>query len=55
MARATLGAGIAPNTRERLRAWVKNPDDLKHGVLMPAMQLDDKQLDQLVDYLVTLR
>ena len=55
MARATLGAGVAPNTRERLRAWVKNPDDLKHGVLMPAMQLDDKQLDQLVDYLVTLR
>jgi cytochrome c oxidase subunit 2 len=55
MARATLGAGVAPNTREKIRAWVKNPDDLKRGVLMPAMQLDDEQLDQLVDYLLTLR
>jgi len=24
-------------------------------VLMPAMQLDDEQLDQLVEYLLTLR
>ena len=36
MSRATIGAGVAPNTRERLRAWVRNPDDLKRGVLMPA-------------------
>jgi cytochrome c oxidase subunit II len=55
MSRETIGAGVAPNTRDRLRAWVRNPDDLKHGVLMPAMQLDDEQLDQLVEYLLTLR
>lgn len=55
MSRKTIGAGVAPNTRDRLRAWVRNPDDLKHGVLMPAMQLDDEQLDQLVEYLLTLR
>jgi len=55
MARSTIGAGVAPNTRERLRAWIKDPDDLKHGALMPAMQLDDERLDQLVDYLLTLR
>jgi cytochrome c oxidase subunit 2 len=55
MSRQTIGAGVAPNTRDRLRAWVSNPDDLKHGVLMPAMQLDDEQLDQLVEYLLTLR
>jgi len=55
MSRETIGAGVAPNTRNRLRAWVRNPDDLKHGVLMPAMQLDDEQLDQLVAYLLTLR
>jgi len=55
MSRATIGAGVAPNTRDRLRAWVRNPDDLKHGALMPAMQLDDEQLDQLVNYLLTLR
>jgi cytochrome c oxidase subunit 2 len=55
MSRETIGAGVAPNTRDRLRAWVRNPDDLKNGVLMPAMQLDDAQLDQLVEYLLTLR
>jgi len=55
MSRETIGAGVAPNTRDRLRAWVRNPDELKHGVLMPAMQLDDEQLDQLVEYLLTLR
>jgi cytochrome c oxidase subunit 2 len=55
MSRATIGAGAAPNTRERLRAWVRNPDNLKRGVLMPAMQIDDKYIDQLVDYLLTLR
>ena len=55
MSRETIGAGVAPNIRDRLRAWIRNPDDLKHGVLMPAMQIDDKYLDQLVEYLRTLR
>jgi cytochrome c oxidase subunit 2 len=55
MSRAPIGAGAVPYTRERLRAWVRNPDDLKRGVLMPAMQIDDKYIDELVDYLLTLR
>jgi cytochrome c oxidase subunit 2 len=55
MSRQTIGAGVAPNVRERLRAWIRNPHDLKRGVLMPPMQLDDPYQDQLVDYLLTLR
>jgi cytochrome c oxidase subunit 2 len=55
MGRATLGAGAVRNTPENLRAWVKDPGALKAGVLMPAMKLDDAQLDQLLAYLVTLR
>ena len=55
MSRATLGAGVAPNTRENLRAWVNDPAALKPGALMPAMKLSDDQLDRLVAYLVTLR
>ncbi len=55
MSRATIGAGAAPNIRDHLRVWIRNPDDLKHGVLMPAMQIDDEYLDQLVAYLLTLR
>ncbi len=54
MSRATLAAGILPNTPENLRAWIKNPDDFKPGSLMPAMQLSDQQLDALVAYLSTL-
>ena len=55
MSRATLGAGAVRNTPENLRAWVKDPGAFKTGALMPAMKLDDAQLDQLVAYLVTLR
>src|SRR6058998_3485781 len=55
MSRWTLGAGAASNTPANLRAWVKDPSALKAGALMPAMQLDDAQLDQLLAYLVTLR
>jgi cytochrome c oxidase subunit 2 len=55
MSRATIGAGTAPNTPAQLRAWIRNPDDLKHGVLMPAMQIDEAYLHQLVAYLITLR
>jgi cytochrome c oxidase subunit 2 len=55
MSRATIGAGAAPNSRENLRRWVRNPDHLKPGVLMPAMNLSDDQVDAVVTYLMTLR
>src|SRR5438128_9181356 len=55
MSRSTLGAGAVRNTPENLRAWVKDPGAFKAGVLMPAMKLDEAQLDQLLAYLVTLR
>jgi cytochrome c oxidase subunit 2 len=37
-----------------LRKWIKSPDHFKAGSMMPAMQLDDQQLDDLVAYLSTL-
>ena len=55
MSRLTLGAGMARNTPENLRAWVQDPGSLKPGALMPAMKVSGDQLDQLVAYLVTLR
>jgi cytochrome c oxidase subunit 2 len=55
MSRSTLGAGVAVNTPEHLRAWVENPAALKPGALMPAMQLSRHDLGQLVAYLLTLR
>jgi cytochrome c oxidase subunit II len=55
MARETIGSGVAMNTRDHLRIWVADPNVMKPGVLMPAMGLDNQDLDALVDYLVTLR
>jgi cytochrome c oxidase subunit II len=55
MSRDTIAAGAALNTRENLRAWIQNPDSMKPGSLMPAMNLTDQQLDALTAYLETLR
>jgi cytochrome c oxidase subunit II len=55
MSRETIGSGIALNTPEKLRAWVKDPQALKKGSLMPNMQLTDEQLDHVVSYLLTLK
>ena len=38
-----------------MRLWIKDPDAFKPGVLMPAMQLDDRDLDAVTDYLQSLR
>jgi len=55
MSRETLGSGAAPNNPETLRAWVRNPQAIKEGCLMPDMQLSDQELDQIVTYLSTLK
>src|SRR5499433_4209836 len=55
MSRTTIAAGAALNTPENLRLWIQNPDAIKHGSLMPAMQLSKSDLDALTDYLETLR
>ncbi len=55
MSRETLAAGIVPNNRANLRQWIQNPDVFKTGSLMPAMGLDEADLDAVTDYLLTLR
>jgi cytochrome c oxidase subunit 2 len=55
MSRQTLASGAAPNSHETLRAWIRDPQQLKAGCLMPNMQLSDKEVDQIVAYLETLR
>jgi cytochrome c oxidase subunit 2 len=55
MSRATLGSGTLANSREGLRAWIKSPEQFKPGVLMPAMNLNNADLDKMVAYLATLK
>lgn len=55
MSRSTLASGVARNDGETLRRWLRDPNHLKPGVLMPAMQLGERDLDRVVAYLMTLQ
>jgi cytochrome c oxidase subunit 2 len=53
--RATIGAGVAPNTPDTLRRWVQDARAIKPGVLMPSFAFSGDDLDALVAYLQSLR
>jgi cytochrome c oxidase subunit 2 len=53
--RKQLGAGILENTPANMRRWLKNPQHIKPGALMPDFNFTDQELDQLREYLETLR
>ena len=55
MSRETLAAGVVPNTPDNLRLWVRDPQKIKVGCLMPNMQLTDREVDQIAAYLQTLK
>jgi cytochrome c oxidase subunit 2 len=55
MSRDTLASGAMDNNKENLREWIRKPNTFKTGSLMPAMQLNDEQLEQVTAYLLTLR
>jgi len=55
MSRQTIGSGIVPNTPDSMRAWMKDPQNVKPGCRMPDMQLTDSELDEIVAYLLTLK
>jgi cytochrome c oxidase subunit II len=54
MSRQTLGAGVAPNDDTNLQSWLRNPQDLKPGCLMPAMKLTPAQVAEVMAYIKTL-
>ena len=55
MSRDTIASGAAPNTPANLRLWIRNPDALKPGCKMPAMDLSDQDISAVAAYLETLR
>ena len=55
MSRKTLASGAIPNDPEHLRKWIKDPQEIKPGNMMPDMQLSEKELDQVVAYLSSLQ
>jgi cytochrome c oxidase subunit 2 len=54
MSRETIAAGVVQNTRENLRRWIQNPDAIKPGSQMPAMNLNAQELDAVTAYLASL-
>jgi cytochrome c oxidase subunit 2 len=52
--RDTIASGPIQNTPENLRKWIDNPDTMKPGSLMPAMHLNDHDLDVITAYLTQL-
>jgi cytochrome c oxidase subunit II len=55
MSRETIAAGAATNTHDNLKLWIHNPESIKPGSLMPAMNLNDQDLDAVTAYLESLR
>ena len=55
MSRTTIASGAAPNDEKNLRQWIEDPNVIKPGCLMPAMQLNQQDIDALVAYLMSLR
>jgi cytochrome c oxidase subunit 2 len=53
--RDTLASGAIKNTPENLRKWIDDPDSIKPGCLMPAMHLNDHDLNAITAYLSQLR
>ncbi len=54
MSRETIAAGAAMNTPEHLRMWINDPDQIKPGALMPAMNLSAANINDIAAYLETL-
>ncbi len=55
MSRQTIGAGVADLNDETLAAWMRDPQKLKVGCLMPNMQLGQDEVTDVVAYLKTLK
>ena len=53
--RQSLGALTLPNTPERMREWIRDPQRSKPGAQMPALELTDAQVSRLAAYLEELK
>lgn len=53
--RLSLASGTLPNTPANLARWLKNPQAVKPGCLMPNLSLTDAQVRALVAFLERLQ
>jgi cytochrome c oxidase subunit II len=55
MSRDTIASGAVLNNHENLKLWIRTPDALKPGSLMPAMNMSDRDFDAITAYLESLK
>jgi cytochrome c oxidase subunit 2 len=55
MSRSVIGAGVVKNTPDNLHTWIFDPQILKPGCRMPSMKLTEKGVNDIVQYLLTLK
>jgi cytochrome c2 len=48
-------AETIPNTPENMKRWITSPNTIKPGTMMPPLGLSDKEADDLVAFLETLK
>ncbi|MCX6020699.1 MAG: cytochrome c oxidase subunit II [Chloroflexi bacterium] len=53
--RTTLAAGVLPNTPDNLARWLRSPQEVKPGNLMPNMRLTEEDIAALTAYLASLK
>ena len=53
--RATIAAGVLPNTPSALSRWIRDPQRVKPGNLMPRVPMSARDVDAVVAYLESLR
>jgi len=52
--RPTIAGGVLPNTPEAVQRWIKNPQAVKPGTLMPDLSVTDEQARHLTAFLYSL-
>lgn len=55
MSRKSLASGMIENNPKNLWQWVRDPQKIKNGALMPDMALTNEEVDQVVAFLSTLK
>ncbi|HKN25693.1 MAG TPA: cytochrome c oxidase subunit II [Candidatus Acidoferrum sp.] len=55
MSRDTIASGAASNTHENLKLWIHDPEAIKPGSFMPAMNLSAHDLEAVTAYLESLK
>jgi cytochrome c oxidase subunit 2 len=54
-ARTWIAAGTLPNTDENLARWIRVPQEIKQGVLMPNLGLSEAESQAIATYLRSIR